>query len=70
MVLCLGVRVSVMFHLLFDCYTFVRLWLLNGIAIFVKKIPARLVVCSHCLLSICNFYLFPNSVLKARFAFD
>ena len=26
MVFCFGVRVSVMFHLLFDYYTFVRFW--------------------------------------------
>ena len=36
MVLCFGVRVSVMFHLVFDYYTFVRFGLLNGIASFVK----------------------------------
>ena len=29
----------------------------------------RLAICSHCILSICNIYLFPALVLRAGFAF-
>ena len=29
---------------------------------FGKKLPARLAICSHCILSICNIYLFPALV--------
>ena len=36
---------------------------------FGKKLPARLAICSHCILSICNIYLFPALVLRAGFAF-
>ena len=36
---------------------------------FGKQLPARLAVCSHCILSICNIYLFPVLVLRAGFAF-
>ena len=36
---------------------------------FGKWLPVRLVICSHCLLSICNFYLFPILVLEAGFGF-
>ena len=33
--------------------------------------PARLTICSHCLFSICNIYLFPVFVLREGFlAFD
>ena len=31
--------------------------------------PARLAICSHCILSICYIYLFPVLVLRAGFAF-
>ena len=30
---------------------------------------ARLAICFHCILSICNIYLFPALVLRAGFAF-
>ena len=30
---------------------------------------ARLAICSHCILSICNIHLFPALVLRAGFAF-
>ena len=30
---------------------------------------ARLAICSYCILSICNIYLFPALVLRAGFAF-
>ena len=38
---------------------------------FGKWLPARLrlAICSHCILSICNAYLFPALVLRAGFAF-
>ena len=36
---------------------------------FGKWLPARLVICSHCILSICNICLFPVLVLRAEFAF-
>ena len=36
---------------------------------FGKKLPARLAICSHCILSICNIYLFPALVLKAGLPF-
>ena len=28
------------------------------------RLPARLAICSHCILSICNIYLFPALVLS------
>ena len=36
---------------------------------FGKLLPARLVICSHCILSICNIYIFPVLVLRAGFDF-
>ena len=39
------------------------------IAEFGKKLPTRLDICSHCLLSICNIYLFPVLVLLLQFLF-
>ena len=57
-VICFGVRVSVMFHFMFVHYTFSSVW----------EIAARS-VSSHCILSICNIYLFPPLVLRAGFAF-
>ena len=65
---CFGVRVSVMFHLMFVHYTFSSVWVAEWYP-FEKKLPARLVICSHCLLSICNIYLFPALVLRAGFGF-
>ena len=32
-------------------------------------LPALLAICSHCILSICDIYLFPVLVLRAGFAF-
>ena len=37
--------------------------------IFENFLPALLAICSHCILSICNIYLFPALVLRAGFAF-
>ena len=58
---CFGVRVLVMFHFMFVHFTFSSVW--------VAEWPARLAICSHCILSICNIYLFPVLVLRAGFAF-
>ena len=57
-----------MFHLMFVHYT------LSSVLVaewppFGKQLPARLAICPHCLLSICNFYLFPILVLRAGFGF-
>ena len=60
---CFGVRVSVMFHFMFVHYTLVQFGVLSD------HLPARLAICSHRILSICNIYLFPVLVLRARFAF-
>ena len=54
---CFGVRVSVMFHLMFVHYTFSSVWVAEWPP-FGKKLPARLAICSHCLLSICSFIYF------------
>ena len=65
---CFGVRVSVMFHFMFVHYTFSSVWVAEWQP-FGKELPARLAICSHCILSICNIYLFPDLVLRAGFAF-
>ena len=67
-VACFGVRVSVMFHLMFVHYPFSLVWVTEWPP-FGEKLPARLAICSHCLLSICNIYLFPVFVLRAGFGF-
>ena len=61
---CFGVRVSVMFHFMFVHYTFSSVWVAEWPP-FGKKLPARLAMCSHCMLSICNIYLFPALVIRA-----
>ena len=64
---CFGVRGSVMS--LYVCYyTFSSVWVAEWPP-FGKKLPARLAICSHCILPICNIYLFPALVLRAGFAF-
>ena len=55
-----------MFHLMFVDYTLSSVLVAEWPPIG-KKLPARLAICSHCLLSICNFYLFPILVLRAGF---
>ena len=55
---CFGVRVSVMFHFVFVHYTFSSVWVAEWPP-FGKWLPARLAVCSRCILSICGVYLFP-----------
>ena len=47
-----------MFHFMFVHYTFSSVW--------VAEWPP---ICSHCILSIRNIYLFPALVLRAGFAF-
>ena len=63
---CFGVRVSVMFHFMFVHYTISSVWVTEWP---FWEWPARLAICSHCILSICNIYLFPVLVLRAGFAF-
>ena len=58
-----------MFHFMFVHYTFSSVWVAEWPP-FGKQLPARLlIICSHCLLSICNNYLFPVLVLRAGFGF-
>ena len=57
-----------MFHFMFVHYTFSSVWVAEW-SPFGKKLPARLTICSHCILSICNIYLFAVLVLRAGFAF-
>ena len=65
---CFGVRVSVMFHFVFVHYTFNSVWVAEWPP-FGGWLPARLAICSHCILSVCDIYLFPALVLGAGFAF-
>ena len=62
---CFGVRVSVMFHFMFVHYTFSSVWIAEWPP-FGKYLPARLVFCSHCILSICYIYLFPTLDFASR----
>ena len=65
---CFGVRFLVMFHFMFVHYTFSSVWVAEWPPF---EIAAHSVsICSHCILSICNIYLFPALVLRAGFAFD
>ena len=61
---CFDVRVSVIFQFMFVHYTFVQFGLLSG-----HLLRNSLTICSHCILSICNIYLFPVFVLRPGFAF-
>ena len=54
-----------MFHLMFVYYTFSSVWVAEWPP-FGKYLPARLAICSHYLLSICDFYLFPIFWSKER----
>ena len=65
-VACFGVIVSVMFHLMFVHYSLSSVWVAEWPP-FGKQMSARLAICSHCLLSVCNIYLFPILVLRAGF---
>ena len=57
-----------MFYLMFVHCSFGSVWVAECLP-FGKKLPAWLALCSHCLLSICIFYLFPILVLRAGFGF-
>ena len=57
-----------MFHFMFVHFTFSSVWVAEWPP-FGKKLSTRLAVCSHCILYICNIYLFPVLVLRAGFAF-
>ena len=65
---CFCVRVLVMFHFIFVHYTFSSVSVAKWPP-FGKYLPARLAICSPCILSICNIYLIPALVLRAGFAF-
>ena len=56
-VACFGVKVSVMFHIMFVHFTLSSVWVVE-LPPFGKKLSARLVICSHCILSICINFLF------------
>ena len=47
-----------MFHFLFVHYTFSSVWVAEWPP-FGKYLPSRSVICSHCILSVCDIYLFP-----------
>ena len=55
-----------MFHLMIVHYTFSSVWVAEWPP-FGKKLPARLAICSHCVLSVCNINLFPVLALIAGF---
>ena len=57
-VACFRVRVSVIFHLMFVHDTFSAILVAECPPLW-KLLPARLAICSQCILSIFNFYLFP-----------
>ena len=63
-----GVGVSVTFHLMCVHIVLVRFGLLSGL-LFGNELLTRLTICSLRILTICNFYLFPVSVLMAGFGF-
>ena len=64
-----GVRVSVTFHPMFVHNTFSSVWVAEWPP-FGKELPARLAVCSHCILSICNFSYFPSWFRERGLVFD
>ena len=65
-VACLGVKVSVMFHLIFVHLLLVQFGLLSG-HLLGKSCPLGWPYVL--ILSICNIYLFPVLVLRAGFGF-
>ena len=56
-----------MFHFMFVHYTFSSVWVAEWPP-FGELPPTRLAICSHCILSICNIYLFPVLVFRAGFS--
>ena len=65
---CFGVRYSVVFRFVFVRCAFGSVWV-AGWPPFGRWLPARLAVCSRCVLSVCGVCLFPALVLGAGFAF-
>ena len=63
---CFGAKVSVMFHFIFVHYTLSSVWVAEWPTF---GLPTWLAICSHCILSIFNIYLFPVLVFRAGFAF-
>ena len=53
---------------MFVHYTFSSVWVAEWLPLG-KELPALLAICSHCILSICNIYLFPILVLRVGFSF-
>ena len=62
---CFRVRVSVISHFMFVHYTFSSIWAAEWPP-FGKELPARLAICSHCILSFCNINLFPVGFFLER----
>ena len=54
---CLGVRVSVMFHLMFVYYTFSSVWVAEWPP-FRKQLSARLAICFHVFFLFVTFVYF------------
>ena len=50
------------------CMGFEEIWVAEWPP-FGKKLPTLLAICSPCIMSICNIYLFPALVLRAGFSF-
>ena len=67
-VACFGVRVSVMFHLMFVRYTLSSVWVAEWPA-FGEKAARSVGHMFSLYLSICVFHLFPILVLRAGFGF-
>ena len=65
---CFGVGVSEVFHFMCVRCAFGSVWV-AGWPPFGGWLPARLAICSHCILSVCSVCLFPALVLGAGFAF-
>ena len=67
-VACFGVRVLVMFHLMFVHYTFSSVWVAEWPP-FGKWLPALLAICSHSLLYIFVIFIYFPLALRAGFGF-
>ena len=65
---CFGVRVSMMFHFMFVHYTFSSVWVAEWPP-FGKQLPARLTICSRCILSICNIFFISRFGFKSGICF-
>ena len=66
---CFGVRVSVMFHFMFVHMLLVQFGLLRDHLLGNSCPLVSNLFSLHCILSICNIYLFPVLVLKEGFTF-